>query len=160
MERIHRLQRHPLFQEQLSLLQEAEQSRVFCGHSMEHLLAVARLMRIYSLEQGDGLDKALIYAAALLHDIGRYEQLTRGTPHQEAGARMAGLILPDCGFSPAETARVQAAIASHRTAAEQTADPLSAHLYRADKRSRCCFCCPAADACNWPDQKKNHVILD
>lgn len=159
MERIRRIFVHPLFQEQTALLQEAERDRIFCRHTITHFLDVARLMYIYDLEEQRGLGKELIYAAALLHDIGRYEQTTLGTPHHTAGARMAGEILPDCGFSPEETGRIQAAIAAHRSS-ERTADgdPLSEYLFRADKQSRNCFDCPASDQCNWPPGKKNDHI--
>ena len=40
----------------------------------------------------------MIYAAGLLHDIGRYEQMKKGTPHHLAGARLAERILTDCDF--------------------------------------------------------------
>lgn len=158
MERIWRIQRHPLFREQFALLQEAEKDRIFCRHTMEHFLDVARLTYIYSLENKDGLDKELIYAAALLHDIGRYEQMTVGTPHHESGARIAGIILPECGFHPEEISRIQKAIRSHRSFGSQPEDILSVYLYRADKQSRNCFCCPANAECNWSEDKKNHQI--
>lgn len=159
MERIRRIWKHPLYQEQFFLLQEAEKERFFCRHTMEHFLDVARLMYIYSLEQGDGLDKEWIYAAALLHDLGRYEQISTGTPHHLSGARLAGIILPECGFSDEETARIQKAIAAHRMEGGETTDLLARWLYQADKQSRNCFCCPAASECNWPDTKKNSQIL-
>ena len=38
---------------------------------MRHFLDVARLAWIAGLEQGLGLDKEIVYAAALLHDIGK-----------------------------------------------------------------------------------------
>ena len=158
MERIHRLFLHPLYQEQNALLQEAEKDRIFCRHTMEHFLDVARLMYIYRLEDKAGICRELIYAAALLHDIGRYEQLVHGTPHHTAGARIAGVILPECGFSLEDTRRIQDAIAAHRSKDLPEEDLLSSYLYRADKQSRCCFCCPAADECNWPAEKKNDRI--
>ena len=42
--------------------------------------------------------KELIYCAALLHDIGRARQYEDGTPHDEAGAAIAGQILNELGF--------------------------------------------------------------
>lgn len=159
MKRISRICRHPLFLEQVALLRESERDRIFCRHTMEHFLDVARLMYIYSLENGDELDKELIYASALLHDIGRYEQISLGTPHHEAGARMAGGILPECGFTPEETKRIQEAIRSHRSSDAQRMDMLSVYLYRADKQSRNCFCCPASAECNWEEDKKNYQII-
>ena len=88
MERIHKIQNHPVYKEEYRLLTEAEKERFFCRHTMEHFLDVARLMYIKNLEEQAGLDKELIYAAALLHDIGRYLQLTEGIPHQQAGEHM------------------------------------------------------------------------
>lgn len=158
MERIHRIQKHPEFLEQFQLLQEAEKDRVFCRHTMEHFLDVARLMYIYTLEEAAGLSKELIYAAALLHDIGRYEQIAQGTPHHISGARIAGEILKDCGFSGKETERIQKAISSHRSLGTGEEDLLAEYLYRADKQSRNCFCCPAERECNWSSEKKNLVI--
>ncbi|MGN0356669.1 MAG: HD domain-containing protein [Blautia sp.] len=155
MKRIRTIQEHPLFMEQYTLLQEAEKDRFFCRHTMEHFVDVARLMYIYNLEEQAGLDKALIYAAALLHDIGRYEQIAFGTPHHLSGARIAGEILKDCGFSGEDISLIQEAISSHRKASDETAPILSRYLYRADKQSRNCFSCPAQAECNWPDTRKN-----
>lgn len=156
MERIYRIQRHPVYQEQYRLLIEAEKERIFCGHSMEHFLDVARLMYIYNLEERAGLEKELIYAAALLHDIGRYEQISRGTPHHISGARIAEEIMADCGFGKEEISAVQNAIRGHRNAgSKENRDLLTAYLYRADKQSRNCFACQAEQICNWPIEKKN-----
>lgn len=159
MERIRLIRQHPLFLEQFRLLQEAEKDRIFCRHTMEHFLDVARLMYIYNLENKSGLPKEIIYAAALLHDIGRYEQTVLGTPHQESGARIAGIILPECGFSPEETEKIQNAILCHRSSGAQAEELLSVYLYLADKQSRNCFCCPASPDCNWSEEKKNHQII-
>lgn len=159
MKRVEQIRLHPLFQEQFDLLQKAEADRVFCRHTMEHFLDVARIMYIYRLEYAAGPDKELIYAAALLHDIGRYQQIHQGIPHHTAGAQLAGAILPECGFSPEETRLVQDAIRHHRTGEDTPDHLLSLWLYRADKQSRSCFCCPAASECNWPEEKKNHYIL-
>ena len=158
MDQIEAIRRHPLFQSEYQQLWAAEQDRIFCRHDMEHLMAVARLMQLYNLEEQAGIPKELLYAAALLHDIGRYEELTRGTPHEIAGARFAGEILDDSRFTAMEIQRIQAAILAHRQAGIR--DPLALYLYRADKRSRLCFSCPAAAACKWPDEKKNLQILD
>lgn len=159
MERIHKIQNHPVFKEQFELLQKAEKDRIFCRHTMEHFLDVARLMYIYTLEEGTELSKELIYGAALLHDIGRYEQIAVGTPHHISGARIAGEILLDCGFDAAETARIQEAISSHRKSGTAKEDILASYLYRADKQSRNCFCCPAEKECNWDEEKKNMLIF-
>lgn len=159
MARVHRIQCHPLFQALLQKLQDAEKDRRFCRHTMEHFLDAARLMYIYALEDGAALRKDVIYAAALLHDIGRYEQLTGGTPHDIAGARLAGAIMQDCGFTADEIHCVQNAILEHRTQEGAAGtEALSVYLYRADKQSRLCFACPAQAACNWAEEKKNSWI--
>lgn len=158
MKRIQDVFSHPLYQEQLALLTDAEQDRIFCRHTMEHFLDVARLMYLYNLEDAAGLDKELIYAAALLHDIGRYEQIAIGTPHDVASARMARQILSDCGFSLSDCSVVEDAILHHRGNENHGEAPLARYLYRADKQSRNCFCCPASQECNWPASKKNLEI--
>lgn len=156
MERIHDIQAHPLFQELCEKLQNAEKDRVFCRHTMEHFLDVARLMYIYSLEDGAAVKKEIIYAAALLHDIGRYEQIRYGTPHDIASAGIAETIMRDCGFSQKEIRMVQNAILGHRNPESLTSgDSLTAYLYRADKKSRNCFACSARAACNWTKEKMN-----
>ena len=152
-ERIRRLQAHPLFCSHLQTLQELEWERVFCRHDLPHFLDVARLMYIYALQGQSELGQDLIYAAALLHDLGRVEQLQDGTPHHMASAQLAAVILPDCGFTPEETHAVQSAIAQHRKTRQS--DLLAAYLYRADKASRNCFACAARQACNWPPEKMN-----
>lgn len=164
MERVTRILSHPLYREQYARLQAAEKDRAFCRHTIGHFLDVARIMYIFCLEARDapgagaGTEKEIIYAAALLHDIGRFEQINAGTPHHTAGSRLAGIILPECGFTEEETARIKCAIEKHRREDSSGGDALSRWLYRADKLSRNCFCCEAASCCNWPDAKKNHEI--
>lgn len=160
MKRIHDIQNHPIFREEYQKLQEAEKERIFCRHTMEHFLDVARLMYIYNLEDGAGIEKDIIYAAALLHDIGRYEQISRGTPHDIAGCRLAEVIMKDCDFTEEEISWVKRAISGHRISKndEHTKPSLEDYLYRADKQSRNCFLCPAYEVCNWPEEKKNKNI--
>lgn len=160
-DRVNRIWSHSLYQEQYQLLQECEKTREFCGHSLEHFLDVARLMWIYNLEAGAGLDKELIYAAALLHDIGRGLQYTEGIPHDEAGVELAKKILPECAFSEEEEAMILSAIAGHRRSkAENRTSVFGEFLYRADKACRNCMACPAEKECNWAPEKKNMIIKD
>ena len=159
MKRVNAILRHPLFAEQLRLLNELEAERIFCRHDLVHLLDVARLMWIDALEQGLDLDRDVVYAAALLHDLGRAEQMQRGIPHEQASAALAESILPDAGFAADETAAVVAAIRCHRGSAPSDArDALGEILYRADKTCRLCWRCDARDACNWPEERKNAGI--
>ena len=156
MERVNRIWKHPAYQEALGKLAAYEAEREFCRHTPEHFLSVARLTYLFALEQGVKADKEIIYAAGLLHDIGRYLQYENGTPHEEAGVQIAGPILRDCGFSEEESAEVLRLIGNHRS--QSDARDLPGLFYRADKLSRSCFLCPAQADCNWSEEKKNLEI--
>ena len=78
MKRVNLIYEHPVFQEKFQALQETEKERKFCKHTLEHLLDVARLMYIYALEHDLSISKELIYATALMHDIGRIDQIENG----------------------------------------------------------------------------------
>ena len=156
MERVNRIWNHPAYQEALGKLTAYEAEREFCRHTPEHFLSVARLTYLLALEQGVEADKEIIYAAGLLHDMGRYLQYENGMPHDEAGVRLAGPILQDCGFSEGESAEVLKLIGGHRTKSD--AGDLPGLFYRADKLSRNCFLCPAQADCNWPEEKMNLTI--
>ena len=159
VDRIQRIQKNPVFQELYKKLQNAEAGRIFCKHTMEHFLDVARLMYIFCLEDGESINRDVIYATALLHDLGRYDQISSGTPHNIAGVEIAGNILNECGFTENEIRSIQNAIASHREPHGLDADKLTIYLYRADKMSRDCFSCAVRAECNWPDEKKNEWIV-
>lgn len=172
MERIDRIWKHPVYQEHFQKLQEAERTRVFCRHTLSHFLDTARIAHIINLEEQLCIAKDIIYAAALLHDIGRYRQISDGTPHDIAGAQLCGQIMAECGFTQDETDCVKAAIARHRDSLplhkeaaclseslREAAKLLPELLRRADKLSRCCFDCPAQSECNWTEEKRNHRIL-
>ena len=125
---------------------------------MSHFLDVARIGEIINLESSLGLDRELIYAAALLHDMGRHVQYEDGTPHELAGAEIAPEILSECGFDASETAVIVDAIRSHRDAAVSAQNDLSGVLYRADKASRNCFACEVERECHRSSEKKNLKI--
>ena len=97
--RISLIWRHPLYQKHCEKIQELEKDRIFCRHTPEHFLDVARLMYIYSLENKLNLSREIIYATALLHDIGRAQQYLSGISHDIAGAEIAGKILTDLHFT-------------------------------------------------------------
>ena len=155
---LQRIWEHPLFQESLLATERLERDRIFCGHDRTHLLDVARIAYIENLETGADIPKYLIYAAALLHDVGRHLQYTKDIPHHKASAQIAAKILPECGFSEEDTRLILEAILSHRDRTKSVADGLSGLIYRADKRSRCCFACPAEPECDWSSEKKNLKI--
>lgn len=150
---------HPLYAEAYRQLQEAEQGRKFCCHSAEHFLDVARIAYIQNLEEGLGIRREVLYAAALLHDIGKALQYKERIPHEIASAEIAGTILNDLGdeFSKEEKAAILQAIRGHRSSRNGQTD-LERLLYESDKKSRLCFICPAEAECNWEQAKKNMEV--
>ena len=158
MERIDRILKHDLFLYHLHANETAEAQRRFCRHNIVHFLDVARIGMIINLEECLGLDKEWIYAAALLHDMGKHIQYEDGTPHEIASGEIAPKILGDCGFDEEESAMIVDAILSHRDVAAASERNLKGVLYRADKASRSCFACAAEGECNWKDGKKNLQI--
>ena len=157
MSRIDRIIQNPQYVDTLKRLQALETDRIFCRHDISHFMSVARLMWIEVLEQQLSVDREIVYAAALLHDIGRVAQVEHGIPHEQASADLAAQILPYAGYNEQEVRQVTSAILSHRK--ESTTSTLGRILYQADKRSRDCWCCSASDLCNWPDEKKNKGIF-
>ena len=148
MERVNAVLGHPAFTAELERLSVFEKGRVFCGHDINHLLDVARLAYIRCLEAGERVEKELIYAAALLHDIGRSRQYEDGTPHELESARIAAEILPECGFGEKEIVLIVDAIMSHRSDSGEMPG-FAGLLFRADKLSRRCFDCAANLECDW-----------
>ena len=158
LERVNAICRHDLWRDSVREIARLERDRQFCRHDLVHFLDVARLAYIENLERGLGIDKELIYAAALLHDIGRHLQYTQNIPHDRASAQLAEVILADCGFSQAERAEVEDAILQHRGRQDRQREGLAGLLYGADKASRACLFCPAEPECNWSPEKKNMTI--
>lgn len=164
MRRVNRIWNHPVYQECLDRIRIHEEAREFCRHTPEHFLDVARLTYILALEASSFPEKdeersrvkEQIYAAALLHDIGRHLQYEKGIPHEKASGEIAEGILADCGFGEKERERILRLIASHRS--RQEGGGLEAFFYRADKLSRNCFACPSREKCDWSAEKKNLEI--
>lgn len=163
MKRVDAILKNALYQSQFNMIQEIEKERKFCNHTWEHVMDVARLMYIRVLEEGIDIPKEIIYATALMHDIGRLEQYTRNIPHEEAGARLCDIILPVCDFDEAEIAMIKEAVLSHRRTDEKENEveksKLAELLYWADKKSRCCFNCAAIDECKWSKDMLNMEII-
>lgn len=158
MERIDRIIKHELFLYHLHANEAAEAQRCFCRHSMVHFLDVARIGMIINLEEKMEVRRDWIYAAALLHDLGKHIQYEKGTPHEVASAEIAPAILKECGFDNKETDVIIGAIRSHRDETVREERNLRGILYRGDKASRACFACEAETECNWKDGKKNLQI--
>ena len=152
MQRCNSIYNHPLYQERTKFIDDAEKERIFCRHNLEHALDVARIGYIMILENGLDISKELFYAAALLHDAGRYS----GKKHNESGAELALSIMPECGFTKDEAKLVSDAILAHRT--DYSSGEFSKVLYEADKKSRICFMCKAQSECYWENEKRNLEI--
>ena len=118
MTRVQAIWQHPLYQKHLTALTRLEADRIFCRHTPEHFLDVARLTYIFALERNLDCSRELIYCTALLHDIGRAEQYTNGIPHDEAGVSIAGQILSDLNFTEEEKSQILNAIGEHRSSNE------------------------------------------
>lgn len=125
--------------------EELEVERVFCHHDITHFLDVCRVAMIINLEKGLNINKELIYAVGLLHDIGRWVEYKTGKDHAIASAELAEGILKRCDFNNTEIKEILLAIKSHRNKEHKT--DLSKVLYEADKISRPCFTCKAKDSC-------------
>lgn len=158
MERYHAILEDEEFLEGLRKIEKYEEHRIYCRHSLEHLCDVARMMYIFALEEGSDLEQDMIYATALLHDMGRVKEYEDGTPHQEAGVEFAGKILKKHGFSEEEIAYMTDAIGHHRKEQEEPSE-LEELLHRADKLSRNCFWCKATATCKWAEEKKNQTLI-
>ncbi len=133
-----------------------ETDRIFCRHDLRHCIDVARITMLLSYEEGLNLDRELVYAAALLHDIGRSEGSHN---HHMKSADLAVEILRQSGFSYSEVEIITDVIKNHgnKTAAEDKT--FSGLFYRADKLSRNCLNCKARGACYWSDEKKNLSLI-
>ena len=158
MDRLNAIVCHPLWKQSILDIRRLEKTRIFCGHDIPHLMDVARLAYIENLEENLGIDREQIYAAALLHDIGRAVQYEKGIPHDRAGAQLAQIILKDCGFDDEEQQQIILAISGHRNQESGLQQDLGGILYRADKASRQCLFCSAREQCNWPQEKKNLTL--
>ncbi|HHY40937.1 MAG TPA: HD domain-containing protein [Syntrophaceticus sp.] len=159
MERIDAIVRDHLFRECLDKNRTAEENREFCKHDLQHFVDVARITYILLLEsdalvsftQDNNLGslqaaKEVVYAAGILHDIGRWRQYETGEDHSVIGAEMAAEILERAGFSPQEIRIITRAIREHREQREGMS-LLGELLHRADNLSRACHECGAKDKC-------------
>lgn len=100
------------------------------AHGFDHVLRVWRVA--LHLAEEEGADREVVNAAALLHDVGRAEELRTGICHAQQGARMAREILH--GQPARFIEAVAEAIAQHRFRGGQEPTTLEARiLYDADK---------------------------
>lgn len=145
MDRINCILEDEDFKSYLKNNQVLEVERIFCHHDINHFMDVSRIAYIINLEKGYGIDKELIYAVGLLHDIGRWIEYKYGKDHALASSELAQPILLRCGFMESEIDEVLRAIKSHRS--EKQSTNLGAIIFEADKISRPCYTCNAKGQC-------------
>ena len=108
-----------------------------------------------------GFAKDVVYAAAVLHDIGKALQYEARIPHELVGVDIAEQILADlpaeAAYTTDERRMILTAVKGHRRLREDP-EPLEKLLYESDKASRMCFACPAEAQCDWSREKKNMEI--
>lgn len=156
MDRINGILHNEQYISLINRIEMQEKSRIYCKHDLEHLLDVARIGMIIASEEHVTVEKDIIYAAALMHDIGRAD-LSCDIPHQHNSIKYAKNILSECGFNKSEIDNICNAIESHNSN-ENSSFGLSYVLYKADKLSRNCFCCKARSTCYWPEDVKNKGV--
>jgi putative nucleotidyltransferase with HDIG domain len=137
---------HPLFRDSLERNEEAEKERAFCHHDFQHCLDVARVAYCMVLEKNLPIEKDIMYATALLHDLGKWKQYESGLDHAQQGANLAGIILGDIGVEEKISLEIQDAIRTHRYAENKTS-LLGAILYASDKACRPCLFCKSLKEC-------------
>lgn len=151
--RIESIMSNKLFLSRLSEIKESEKDRKFCGHDISHFTDVSRIAYILNLENGLNLSKDVVYAAGLLHDIGRgYDN------HNENSAELADIILKEASFCQSEIDMIKDAILHHRHSDTGDKNDLGDILSRADRLSRKCFECEVRDDCYWNESDKNLYI--
>lgn len=100
------------------------------AHGFDHVLRVWRLA--LRIAEEEGANREVVSTAALLHDVGRPEELRTGGCHAEIGARMARVILRD--EPPELVEAVAEVIGQHRFRGGKQPTSLEARvLYDADK---------------------------
>lgn len=169
MPRVNRILQHRNYEEFTEKNKQAEAKRVYCRHGSDHGLAVARIAYLYllekyiedrdsfpengannasvRLEESYGVGKESIYAAGILHDIGRWVEYENQEDHALAGARLARPILRDCGFTEGEMEKIVLGISEHRLPPDQTSSILGQALALADDWARDCQSCPSKATC-------------
>lgn len=157
MERVQTILEQQLFADSLAQLEQREHRRIYCRHGLPHLLDVARIASILAADHALDCPRDVIYAAALLHDIGRLEQYATGEPHTSAGVALARKILCDTTYTQEEQREILEAVGGHQTGGDGHA--LTRLICEADHASRLCFSCAARDTCNWPETRRNQTIL-
>jgi putative nucleotidyltransferase with HDIG domain len=159
MDRINNLIQNDSYKKFMQDIDAKEQDRIFCCHGIEHCLDVARIAYIQKLENNIDIQKDVIYAAALLHDIGRAASCKSSSEHHERSAAYSKDILAEAGYTAEEIDMIVEAIRYHNSDGLDM-EGLPELIYKADKNSRLCFSCKAYDECYWKKEDKNKGVID
>lgn len=155
MDRVNQILHNTKFQKYVDELEDLEKERQFCLHNIEHSLDVARIAYISILENKLRFSKEVVYAIALIHDLGRVLEYKQNIEHHEGSVIIAKEILEDISFTKEEKIQIITSISNHRN---ESADELSNMIYISDKLSRNCFKCKMQSECYWSNNKKNFDI--
>ena len=132
-----------------------EKDRIYCKHDLKHSLDVARICTIIMYEQGQEVNRDIVYATALLHDIGRFKENTQN--HEAWSVDIA-----------TEIATIVEIISFHRgNYSIKQIDELVNHgkldlkesFKIADQLSRNCFCCKGSSSCKWKEENRSTNIM-
>ncbi|WWU67717.1 HD domain-containing protein [Clostridium baratii] len=156
MDKINEILRNDIFKINMKKLEKLEENREFCRHGINHSLDVARIAYILTLENRLDYSKEIIYAIALLHDIGRVMQYENGVSHHEGSVILAEEILKNTSYDDEEISIIIDAIKNHRN--KENASEINKLIFKSDKLSRNCFICKSYDECYWDSNKKNNII--
>jgi uncharacterized protein len=159
MARVNHLLEHQDYISYMEKIDSLEKERLFCKHGFEHGLNVARIAYAYLLEKRESLfPKESVYAAAFLHDIGRWVEYETGEDHAEASARLARPLLEACSFSLEDIQVIVKGIREHRRHPEGNLTSLGAALALADDWARDCRHCSVQSLCHKHNQGMNQVL--
>lgn len=159
MKRVELLLKDAHYIEYINNNNEEESANKYCQHGLQHHIDVARIAYILVLEHNDlnyfakegGLSgklaaKECIYAAGLLHDIGKWNEYRTGADHAAFGARLARDILTRVFYNPNEIELVCRAVYEHRNISRDMSF-LGERIHRADNLSRVCSQCEDRASC-------------
>ena len=159
MARVNQLLGHQDYLYYLEKIDDLEEKRPFCKHGFEHGLNVARIAYGYLLEKGEAtLSKEAIYAAAFLHDIGRWVEYETGEDHSKVSAHLALPLLEACGFDPETVQIILTGIREHRQHSSDNLTLLGEALALADDWARDCRHCSAQNQCHKFDPEMTLII--
>jgi len=96
------------------------------SHGLDHVMRVVNLCEV--IGHREHADMMVLLPAALFHDIARQIEAESGIPHEEEGARIAGLYLHSIRFDEKRIEKIQHAIRTHRFRSRNKPQTLEARI--------------------------------